>query len=204
MGACVTASDDGHDEGSDIGLDAVPAAFRSAPPYDPEVDGTSTRPDEGQDAASAGPQPEVASRPRHRRRWVVLATGLVVIGIAAGVSAITRHNPSVTTGVDSYDVTFLVTGSSHSANMRYSLWDMLWGGSQVTERDNLDLTGPDPNSFAEGYFPRGSHIFLEVRNNLPTGDVGCAINYPNPGSDVPTQIRSAQGASVARCDVDLK
>jgi hypothetical protein len=186
-------------------MDAVPAAFRSAPPYDPEVDNTSTRPDEGQDAAGAGPQPDVESRPDHRRRWVVVAVGLVVIGIAAGVIAITRHDPSNTTAIDpnTYDVTFQVTGSSDSANMRYTLWDMLWG-TQVTERDNLDLTGPDPNSFAEGYFPRGSHVFVEVRNNLPTGGVGCAIDYGHAGSDLPTETRSASGASVARCDVDLK
>ena len=138
MGACVTASDDGHDEGSDIGLDAVPAAFRSAPPYDPDVDDTPTRRDEGQEAAGTGPRPDRASRPGHRRRWVVLATGLVVIGIAAGVIAITRHGPSDTTAVDPnlydygppdttvvdpnlYDVTFYVTGSSQSVNLRYTL-----------------------------------------------------------------------------------
>jgi hypothetical protein len=128
----------------------------------------------------------------------------VVIGIAAGVTdaAIGRHSSS-----DSYpipwDVTFGVTGSSHSANVRYTL-----GGTFATEEDDIDipeLTALKTRSFpyfVDSAFPRGSHVFIEVRNNLPTGDVGCTIDY-GLGSGPPTE-NHAHGASVARCDVYLK
>jgi hypothetical protein len=113
----VAASDDGHDEGSGISVDAVPAAFRSPPPHEPAVDDASTGSDEGQDVVGADLERDVASPSGHRRRWVVLAAGVVVIGIAAGVIATSRHSPSdsppdspsVRLYLNSYDVSFQVT-----------------------------------------------------------------------------------------------
>jgi hypothetical protein len=145
----------------------------------------------------------------------VLAVGLVIVGIAADVTAVNRHSPAGPTEVaipaqspassvdpSMYDVTFYVTGSSHSANMRYTLW-----GSLTKEEDNLDLGELARLDFSpatvEARFPPGSHIFMEVRNNVPSGDVACRIDYIPPNYVTP-ETRSAHGASVARCDVDLQ
>jgi hypothetical protein len=216
QGASATAIGDGHDEWTHIGMDAVPAAVGSTPGSDPVVH-SSTDQDNGQDPVSAGPQPDRASRSRHHHRWVMLAAGLVVIGIAAGVTAVTRHSPAGPSGVaisqqsprpsggdpSRYDVTYEVTGSSRSANVRYTLW-----GTLTKEEDNLDLAELarfDPYPFpylVETMFPRGSHVFVEVRNNLPSGNVACTIDYGlSSGSTL--EKRSAHGASAAICDVYL-
>ena len=86
----MTQADDGHDEGQDIGMDAVPAAPDATVSYPSQpvvVDSTTDQ--EGQDANVGGPQPGRASPlRRHRRLALLIATGFVVIGIAAAVAAI--------------------------------------------------------------------------------------------------------------------
>ena len=76
------------------------------------------------------------------------------------------------------------------------------------EDDNLDLAelardNPTPDVWPLGHaarFPRGSHIFIEVRNNLPSGDVACMIDYSLSGD---SKIEK-RGASVAVCEVYLQ
>jgi hypothetical protein len=189
------------------GVDRIPGEFLVLGDA-PTVDGSSTRGDEGQDGVGAAPGPAVASRRRRRRRWILQAVGIVVIGIAAGVadSLTGTGQPSSSVSVPSlWDVTFQVTGSSHSANVRYTMWDT---GSFATGPNDVDIPELTPfvtqsfPYFVHSPHPPGSHVVIEVRNNLPTGDVGCTIDY-GLGSGPRTQTH-AHGPSVARCDVYLK
>jgi hypothetical protein len=214
-GASVPASDDGHDGGSDIGVDAVSAASRAAASSSsrPAVVDSPTHQDEGQDAVVAGPQPRGASALRRHRRLVILIAIVVVIGIAAGVTAIYGHGTASSGGppggvdTSAYTVTYEVTGSTHSATLRYTLY-----APPLNERDDLDLAEmarPDPYTphptpyLIETTFPRDSHAMIEVRNNLPTGNVACTIDYGvNNGASM--KKRSAHGTSVATCEAYLQ
>jgi hypothetical protein len=50
--------------------------------------------------------------------------------------------------------------------------------------------------------PPGSHVFVEVQNNLPSGKVACKVDH-GLGIGSTFKTRSAQGASIAICDVYL-